>query len=758
MNFEDKVNETYQKMLSENRLLPKETLMESYEIFRHNFAPEKLLNLDGEALLETMFNHGNKGSLVYWLEFKNDEELQTGRFGGIAGGSALKFGIYKRKEDGKWITGNPRDMQEIELPEAIEIARKKRDLLAKGAKFIETVPLDADDFAFKKLQEYIDEELEGLGNLGWVHKYFHMLFPDKIDDYHSVEWQKFYLIKMQKKPLSFEGRYVLGGQVIQQAKEAKMPVNWYTKVLYEIFGDLHNYWRIGTTDDTQSYWNEMLHNGYVSIGWPKLGDLRKFQDLTDAELKGQIKKLLSENYPNTPQIIGKFAYQIIAFYKSIKPNDVVVAVEGHKVLGIGKVIGEYEYKDDLLFPHCLNVKWIVENSEKLPNPSEGLMTAVNKYKDINNLIEIEKKIESSGMISGQDKTSFKQLDSLSGMIAKIDSILNRKRQVIIYGPPGTGKTYWAEKACLELAARRIFKKTFEDLNELEKDSLLGNTSNKGLVRFCCFHPSYGYEDFVEGIKPKVINNQTVFDLKAGIFKELCDEAKKNLEKNYYLIIDEINRGDISRIFGELITLIEIGKRGKEMILPLSGKTFSVPKNVYIVGTMNTADRSIALLDVALRRRFGFYELMPDYSIFSSITIENLPIGLWLSELNGRIVEYVGRDARNLQIGHSYFMEKGVPIKDFDRLRKVIQEDIIPLIEEYCYGDYNTIAKIIGSSFVNVAKQSINYELFKTVNKADLISALLQPNTEIATSLSVQTNAAEDEQETDGGELSGDQSL
>jgi len=180
-----------------------------------------------------------------------------------------------------------------------------------------------------------------------------------------------------------------------------------------------------------------------------------------------------------------------------------------------------------------------------------------------------------------------------------------------------------------------------------------------------------------------------------------------------------------------------------MILPLSADSFSVPENVYLVGTMNTADRSIALLDVALRRRFGFIEMMPDYSLLSEITIENLPVGLWLKELNSRIVEYVGRDARNLQIGHSYFMEKGQPIKEFDKLRKIIQEDVIPLIEEYCYGDYLTIAKIIGSSFVDTAKQEINHELFKPANKADLISALLEPKPEIATSSSVQHEADED---------------
>jgi 5-methylcytosine-specific restriction protein B len=226
-----------------------------------------------------------------------------------------------------------------------------------------------------------------------------------------------------------------------------------------------------------------------------------------------------------------------------------------------------------------------------------------------------------------------------------------------------------------------------------------------------------------------------------------------------LIIDEINRGNISRIFGELITLIENEKRGKKMILPLSGESFSIPENVYLVGTMNTADRSIALLDVALRRRFGFIELMPDYSLLLNVTIEDLPVGLWLSELNKRIVEHAGRDARNLQIGHSFFMEKGEPIKDFDQLRRVIEEDVIPLIEEYCYGDYIAISKIIGSNFVDKEKQEINRELFNMFNtgrESDLINTLLAPTPEIATSSSVKPADSEEEQELENVEVDGEQ--
>jgi len=744
MNIGAEFYETYQKMLIENKLMSEDKLQESYGLFSDNFSPEKLKSLDGETLLETMFNHGNRGSLVYWLEFKNDDELKTSVFGGIGGGSAYKFGIYKRKEDGKWITGNPKDSREIGLLEAIEVAREKRGLLLKGAELIVALPEDFNDEAYIKLQEDIDRELGSFGNLGWVHKYYHMLYPEKIDDFHSVDWQNFYLIKLQEKPTKPDGRYALAGQYIRLARQAKMSINHFTTTLTTHFGPLQNYWRIGTTDDTHSYWEEMYNNGYVSIGWPALGDLRRFDTYNYTETKDDIKKLLTENYPNTPQVIGKHATQIATFYKNIKPNDIVVAVEGYEVLGIGKITGQYEYRDKLAFPHCLNVIWQVGATENLPDPKEGLRTTVNPYKDINNLIDIERKLGNSVATPLQGKLLTKSLEGLSGIIGRIESVLSRKKQVILYGPPGTGKTYWAEKACLELASRKAFKKVFDDTNESEKSFLRGNGINKGLVRVCCFHPTYGYEDFIEGIKPSVLNNQTVFRLCEGIFMSLCNDAKKEQESNFYLIIDEVNRGDISRIFGELITLLERDKRGKEIILPLSGKSFSVPENVYLVGTMNTADRSIALLDVALRRRFGFYELMPDYALLSGITIENLPLGLWLSELNSRIVENIGRDARNLQIGHSYFMEKGQPIRDFDKLCKVVQEDVIPLIEEYCYGDYNTISRIIGSRFVNPSKHEINYDLFSSGNKENLISALLEPKPDIVTSSSVKVEESEDE--------------
>src|SRR5262249_16889612 len=156
----------------------------------------------------------------------------------------------------------------------------------------------------------------------------------------------------------------------------------------------------------------------------------------------------------------------------------------------------------------------------------------------------------------------------------------------------------------------------------------------------------------------------------------------------------------------------LDKRGVAVNLPVSGDRFMVPPNLYVIGTMNTADRSIALLDTALRRRFGFVELMPDTAMFGSMSIEgSIPIGPWLDALNDRIREHLGRDARNLQIGHAYLLEAGKPVTEFSRFMRILADDIIPLLEEYCYENYEALTKILGTDMVDETKQRIRAELF-----------------------------------------------
>ncbi len=218
-----------------------------------------------------------------------------------------------------------------------------------------------------------------------------------------------------------------------------------------------------------------------------------------------------------------------------------------------------------------------------------------------------------------------------------------------------------------------------------------------------------------------------------------------------MIIDEINRGDIPRIFGELLTVLETDKRNTPILLPLSGEAFTVPPNVYLIGTMNTADRSIALLDTALRRRFGFIELMPDSSVLGDTMVGgSIPLGPWLDALNERILENIGRDARNLQIGHAYLLDNGRPVSDFARFTRIFQDDILPLLEEYCYEDYGTLVKILGQSLVDENRQRIHHELFEPARRDDLVQALLAPSPEIVASPQVVASEAQqiEEQEED----------
>ena len=168
-----------------------------------------------------------------------------------------------------------------------------------------------------------------------------------------------------------------------------------------------------------------------------------------------------------------------------------------------------------------------------------------------------------------------------------------------------------------------------------------------------------------------------------------------------------------------------------MLLPISGDLFQVPDNVFLIGTMNTADRSIALLDTALRRRFGFLELMPDPRLLN-VSIEGLPLGPWLEALNERIRVHIGRDARNLQIGHAYFLEVEKPVNRKARFIRIVREDILPLLEEYCYEDYETLGDILGDRLIDLKNQRFNEDILVPERWDQLLEALLAMTPELIT--------------------------
>lgn len=253
----------------------------------------------------------------------------------------------------------------------------------------------------------------------------------------------------------------------------------------------------------------------------------------------------------------------------------------------------------------------------------------------------------------------------------------------------------------------LFALTAEEGDALaELLTLAGNTVNlqrtaprRQYLEFVTFHQSFAYEEFVEGIKPHTDADGAIsYSVASGVFRRICQRAAADPTKRYLLVIDEINRANIAKVFGELITLIEDDKRlgmhnEVSVALPYSQERFSVPANLFLLGTMNTADRSIALLDIALRRRFTFLELMPDTTLLDTVDGVNLS-GL-LKRLNDRIIALLDRDH---QIGHSYLYG----VANVAALRFAWYHRIVPLLREYFYNDGARLRAVLGSAFVRTA--------------------------------------------------------
>lgn len=263
--------------------------------------------------------------------------------------------------------------------------------------------------------------------------------------------------------------------------------------------------------------------------------------------------------------------------------------------------------------------------------------------------------------------------------------------LIVYGAPGTGKTY----SMVEYALAIVDNIPIEEFRKKNTDRKANMIRYKELVKagqivFTTFHQNYGYEEFIQGLRPDRDSETMAFKTVDGVFKVIADTALNDTEdKNFVIIIDEINRANISKVFGELITLIEEDKRWGELnetsATLQSGDPFAVPNNLYIVGTMNSADKSISLIDAALRRRFDFIEQKPDSSLVSDSVLKTV-----LETINLRLVDEL--DSTDLLVGHSYFMNKTE--KD---LCNILNNNIIPLLYEYFYDNRKKVANILNEA-------------------------------------------------------------
>ncbi len=271
---------------------------------------------------------------------------------------------------------------------------------------------------------------------------------------------------------------------------------------------------------------------------------------------------------------------------------------------------------------------------------------------------------------------------------------------ILYGPAGTGKTYQA----IRIAISILEGLPLDDLLQETADMIhhkLEHYSTEGQVALVSFHPSMSYEDFIEGIKPLSSDHGLSYVLEDGIFKQMADRASQNPSQPYVLIIDEINRGQVASIFGELISLIEEDKRQNapnalSTLLPYSKQRFSIPANLYIIGTMNTADRGIEALDIALRRRF-YFKAVPPQPLLLNKDMMGVNLALVLETINARIQQLLGDQQA---IGHAYFLG----IQNLDQLNQCFEYKIIPLLEEYFYHDLSKLGLVLGKNFVSVVQQ------------------------------------------------------
>ena len=331
----------------------------------------------------------------------------------------------------------------------------------------------------------------------------------------------------------------------------------------------------------------------------------------------------------------------------------------------------------------------------------------------------------SGDLSFLDGGEPPQPEILDPETHEATGFLPQPLNTILYGPPGTGKTYTTVRRCVEICDGKAPK----DNEELH--ARYGVLMDEGRIEFVTFHQSYGYEEFVEGLRPVLADSGGIrLEVKAGVLKRIAEKARKRPvnqmkpanpaglarylsgveeisgARPHVLVIDEINRANISKVMGELITLLEEDKReGSEneiaVTLPYSGDRFTLPDNLHILGTMNTADRSIAVLDTALRRRFQFEEMSPDPDLLTdaaSRTGVNLP--RVLQAMNERLEYLVDRDHL---IGHAWFIESGTR-EDVDR---VMRHKIIPLIAEYFYDDWNKVLAVLGGTDDFIKRQRLN---------------------------------------------------
>ena len=437
--------------------------------------------------------------------------------------------------------------------------------------------------------------------------------------------------------------------------------------------DTVHYW-LYAPGEGASMWEDFYTEGIMGLGWDELGDLNTYASKEEMAQKLRDIHGGDSSYKNSVHAVWQFVHDL-------KPGDVIFAKRGRsEILGRGIVESDYEYDEnhDGEYPNIRKIKWTHKgNWQNEEMFAMKTLTDVTNYTDftskISGLFEegIEDEEEDTKVI---DYPAYSMEDFLDEVYmdeksyGKLVRVLENKLNIILQGAPGVGKTFVAKRLAYSIMG----------VKDVER------------VMMVQFHQSYSYEEFIMGFRPSANG----FELKKGAFYNFCKKAEVDSENKYFFIIDEINRGNLSKIFGELFMLIENDKRGSRNKLQLlySDEMFYVPENVYIIGMMNTADRSLAMMDYALRRRFAFFDLKPGF------TTEGFRA--YRDKLDNKKFEALIRCVQNLNekiaadeslgegfcIGHSYFCNMEPADVTDDKLQGIVEYELIPMLKEYWFDE------------------------------------------------------------------------
>lgn len=430
------------------------------------------------------------------------------------------------------------------------------------------------------------------------------------------------------------------------------------------------YWLYAAGDGSVN-WENDYDEGIMAIGWDDMGDLMQYS--SKEEMRAKMREVYggASSYKNQVHATWQFA-------NDIKPGDIIFVKKGRKgIIGRGVVEGEYVY--DPTREHYRNTRTVRWTNKGLWEHPEQL--AMKTLTDVTPYTDFVKKTQSlfdgeSTDVAIQDEDEEERTydpytadDFLHDVFMDEDryntlkALLLTKKNVILQGAPGVGKTFAAKRLAYSIMG--------------EKDT--------NRVKMVQFHQSYSYEDVIMGFRP----TETGFELKKGVFYEFCRKAAED-DRPYFFIIDEINRGNLSKIFGELFMLIESDKRGVELQLLYADEQFSIPSNVYIIGMMNTADRSLAMLDYALRRRFAFFEMTPAFNSSGfrayRAKINNPKFDRLIATVE-QLNDVIANDdslGEGFCIGHSYFCTNATVTGDW--MKSVVEFELIPLLKEYWFDE------------------------------------------------------------------------